>query len=236
MAENDEGTITADVAARLIMVESGAFDQLVRRGWFKPVGVRRYKLVDVVQGYIKSMQHEVERGRSQAEVAAHIDMGARRFQELLDEGVIPRQKTTSYNLDDVRQTYIRHLRALAAGQGTGGGITLAGERALLAREQRETATLRNAVSRGDFVSLAKVERKLIALFSVMREQALTLPGKSADALQPHSALDRGEIFDVLHAEVCEMLENLSVTDVTSARAKPVDRDADADGGEKAAAP
>jgi phage terminase Nu1 subunit (DNA packaging protein) len=236
MAENDEGTITADVAARLIMVESGALDQLVRYGWFKPVGVRRYKLVDVVQGYIKSMQHEVERGRSQAEVATHIDMGARRFQELLDEGVIPRQKTTSYNLDDVRQTYIRHLRALAAGQGTGGGITLAGERALLAREQRETATLRNAVSRGDFVSLAKVERKLVALFSVMREQALTLPGKSADALQPHSALDRAEIFDVLHAEVCEMLENLSVTDVTSARAKPVDRDADADGGEKAAAP
>jgi hypothetical protein len=42
MAENDDvGTIGPDVAARLIMVEPGAFDQLVRRGWFKPVGVRR---------------------------------------------------------------------------------------------------------------------------------------------------------------------------------------------------
>jgi phage terminase Nu1 subunit (DNA packaging protein) len=231
MPENDEGTITADVAARLIMVESGAFDQLVRRGWFKPVGVRRYKLVDVVQGHIKSMQYEVERGRSQTEVAAHIDMGARRFQELLDEGVMPRQKTTSYNLDDVRQTYIRHLRALAAGQGTGSGITLAGERALLAREQRETATLRNAVSRGDFVSLAKVERKLVALFAVMREQALTLPGKSADALQPYTPKDRGEITDILYAEVCEMLENLSRVDVTSSQSKLVDgRDGDAEVG------
>jgi hypothetical protein len=92
MAENDEGTITADVAARLIMVESGAFDQLVRRGWFKPVSRHRYRLVDVVQGYVKSMQHEFERGRSQAEVAAHIDMGARRFQELLDEGVMPQHQ------------------------------------------------------------------------------------------------------------------------------------------------
>lgn len=189
-----------------------------------------------MQGYLKSLAHEIERGRTASEAAAHIDLGVGRFMQLVETDVIPRQKSRSYRLDDVRQVYIRHLRAVAAGQGGDAGVTLAGERALLAREQRETATLRNAVSRGDFVSLAQVERKLVAVFAVMREQALTLPGKSADALQPHSALDRGRIFDVLHAEVCEMLENLSVTDVTSARAKPVDRDADADGGEKAAAP
>jgi hypothetical protein len=221
---DDAGTITRDVAARLIMVEPGAFDQLVREGWFKPVSRLRYRLVDVVQGHVQSMRHEVERGRTASEAAAHIDLGVGRFMLLVETNVIPRQKTRSYRLDDVRQGYIRHLRAMAAGQGQGadGGMTLAGERALLAREQREAATLKNQISRGDYVSLAMVQRKLVALFTVMREQALTLPGKCADALQPYTAKDRGEIWDIMHAEVCEMLENLSVVDVTSTRAKPSD--------------
>jgi hypothetical protein len=204
------------------MVEPGAFDQLVREGWFKPVSRLRYKLVDVVQGHIKSMQHEVERGHTASEAAAHIDLGVGRFAELVETNIIPRQKTRSYRLDDVRQVYIRHLRSVAAGHGANGGVTLAGERALLAREQREAATLKNQISRGDFVSLATVQRKLVALFAVMREQALTLPGKCADALQPYTPKDRGEICDIMHAEVCEMLENLSVVDVISARAKPRD--------------
>jgi phage terminase Nu1 subunit (DNA packaging protein) len=229
MAENDDvGTIGPDVAARLIMVEPGAFDQLVRRGWFKPVGVRRYRLVEVVQGYIKSVQHEIERGRSQAEAAAHIDMGSRRFQELLEGGVIPRQKTHGYNLDDVRLVYIRHLRAIAAGQGAGAGVTLAGERALLAREQREAATLKNQISRGDFVSLAMVQSALVSTFSVLRERCLTLPGAVADSIEPLSALDRGQITDIIRDKVHELLEDLSETKIRfgPARGKRPDRDAD----------
>jgi phage terminase Nu1 subunit (DNA packaging protein) len=206
MAENDDaGTIGPDVAARLIMVEPGAFDQLVRRGWFKPVGVRRYRLVGVVQGYIKSVQHEIERGRSQAQAAAHIDMGSRRFQELLESGVIPRQKMHGYNLDDVRLVYIRHLRAIAAGQGAGAGVTLAGERALLAREQREAATLKNQISRGDFVSLQLIKRHLMERFAVIRERLLTVPGKCADAC---SMRTRDEIEAILLEEIIEALSEL----------------------------
>ncbi len=223
---DNAGTITRDVAARLIMVEPGAFDQLVREGWFKPVSRLRYKLVDVVQGHIKSMQHEVERGHTASEAAAHIDLGVGRFAELVETNIIPRQKTRSY--DDVRQVYIRHLRSVAAGHGANGGVTLAGERALLAREQREAATLKNQISRGDFVSLAMVQSALVSTFSVLRERCLTLPGAVADSIEPLSALDRGQITDIIRDKVHELLEDLSETKIRfgPARGKRPDRDAD----------
>jgi phage terminase Nu1 subunit (DNA packaging protein) len=224
MNNDDAGTITADVAARLIMVEPGAFDQLVREGWFKPVSRLRYKLVDVVQGHIKSMQHEVERGRTATEAAAHIDLGVGRFTQLVETNVIPRQKTRSYRLDDVRLVYIRHLRAIAAGQSVDGGVTLAGERALLAREHREAVALKNAASRGDLVPLAMVKSALVSTFSVMREQCLTLPGSVADSLTPFSPKDRAEITDIIRDKVHELLEGLSDAKITlaPARGKRVD--------------
>jgi len=54
-----------------------------------------------------------------------------------------------------------------------------------------------------------MQRALTATFASMREVALGLPGKCADAVQPHTALDRGAIADILRREVCEMLEALS---------------------------
>jgi len=206
---DDAGTIAADVAARLIMVEPGAFDQLVREGWFKPVARLRYKLVDVVQGHIKSMQHEIERGRTAAESAAHIDIGVGRFMQLVETDVIPRQKSRSYRLDDVRQVYIRHLRAVAAGQGADGGVTLAGERALLAREQREAAMLKNAIARGEYVSLGAVQRAVEDHYSVVRERTLSAPGKCADRLTSHCAEDRGQIMEILMEEARDALGDLS---------------------------
>ena len=204
---NDEvGTIARDVAARLIMVEPGAFDQLVREGWFKPVSRLRFNLVEVVQGYLKSLRHEIERGRTASEAAAHVDLGVGRFTQLVETNVIPRQKTRSYRLDDVRRVYIRHLRAIAAGQGSDGGTTLANERAALAREQTLTAQIKNAAARGDLVSLTAVQKRLIALLAIFRERILSIPGKMAD---PLSMRTREEIEPLLRDELYEALDELS---------------------------
>jgi hypothetical protein len=66
MADTDDaaGTIALDVAARLLMVEQSEFAGLARAGWFKVVAKGRYRLVEVVQGYLKSLTHEIERGRT----------------------------------------------------------------------------------------------------------------------------------------------------------------------------
>lgn len=57
-----------------------------------------------------------------AEAAAHIDLGERRFYELLEGDVIERCQPGEYNLDHVRVTYIRHIRKIGAGRGAEKGI------------------------------------------------------------------------------------------------------------------
>ena len=208
MAKNPtpDDIVSTEAAAALLMLSLPTFVDLSKMGWFKAVSPDRWRLVDVVQGYIKSLQHEATRGRSQGEAAAHINMGMRRFQELLDENVIPRQKTRNYNLDDVRQVYIRHLRVGAAGHGISGGAALAKERAALAHEQTMTAQIKNAAARGDLVSLAAVRERYEASLMVFRERALSHPGKMAD---PLSMRTREEIEPLLRAEMYEMLDELS---------------------------
>jgi phage terminase Nu1 subunit (DNA packaging protein) len=186
MADTDDtaGTIALDVAARLLMVEQSEFAGLARAGWFKVATKGRYRLVEVVQGYLKSLTHEIERGRTAAEVAAHLDLNTRNFLDLVDRGIIPRAAKASYSLDDCRKLYIRHLRSVASGHGDmAAGASLSSERALLAKEQRAGITLKNAISRGDFVSLELVTKMVMAMFAVSRERLLTIPGKLADTSQ-----------------------------------------------------
>jgi phage terminase Nu1 subunit (DNA packaging protein) len=208
MADTDDtaGTIALDVAARLLMVEQSEFAGLARAGWFKVATKGRYRLVEVVQGYLKSLTHEIERGRTAAEVAAHLDLNTRNFLDLVDRGIIPRAAKASYSLDDCRKLYIRHLRSVASGHGDmAAGASLSSERALLAKEQRETISLKNAISRGEYVSLAAMVKRLEVTFAVIREKLLTLPGKLGDSCEMRV---RDEIEELLLAEIIEILNEL----------------------------
>src|ERR1700694_4247890 len=133
------GLISGDVAAKLLMLTLREFEALVRRGWLKPElkNPARYRLVEVVQGRIKAMEHEATRGFSIPEIAAYMDMGSRNFAELVERNVIPRAPKLGYDRNECRKLYIRHLRSVAAGQGGQGDASLTNERALLAREHRE---------------------------------------------------------------------------------------------------
>jgi hypothetical protein len=50
------------------------------------------------------------------------------------------------------------------------------------------------------------------MFAVMREIALSTPGKIADSLQPFTPKDRAAIFEIVNGEIYEMLSNLSEPD------------------------
>jgi hypothetical protein len=90
-----------------------------------------------------------------------------------------------------------------------GGAALSAQRAKLATAQTVAVERRNALDAGDLVYIGLVRRTLEADYGVMREIALGVPGKIADSLQPHSALDRGVIAEIVRLEIYEMLENLS---------------------------
>jgi hypothetical protein len=85
-------------------------------------------------------------------------------------------------------------------------ISLANERAELAREQRHGLLIRNAAMRGDLISVDAVTRAGQRVMSVVRERILSVPGKKADAL---SMRTRDEVELILRDELCEALDELS---------------------------
>src|SRR5262249_20765023 len=116
------------MAARLLMITVQEFKRLVAKGHIAKFVKDRYRTVEAVQGYVRYLKaSHTEAGKTVAEAARHIDMGTRRFYELLDDGVMtPAQ---GYDLEQVRRTYIRRLRKVAAGRGADPALDLGIERA-----------------------------------------------------------------------------------------------------------
>jgi len=136
--------------------------------------------------------------------AAHCCTSVVSFSRLLDLGIIERQpRDVGYDLDVCRAARFKYL------ENRDGGAALSAQRAKLATAQTVAVERRNALDAGDLVSIELVRRSLETDFGVMREIALGVPGKIADSLQPHSALDRGVIAEIVKLEIYEMLENLS---------------------------
>jgi phage terminase Nu1 subunit (DNA packaging protein) len=149
------------------------------------------------------------------EAARHIDVGRRRFFELLDDGVIARKPLDEYDLDEVRLQYIRHLRKVAAGRGVDNDIYLSAERALLARQQTENMTLKNAIVRGEYVLMGEVVRQVENNFVVIRQRLLVVSGKVSDGVAGQS---RDVIAAAIDREIVEALNELSEPSLIGERA------------------
>lgn len=64
------------------------------------------------------------------------------------------------SLNEIRVAYIRRLREQAAGRAAVGDLDLAGERAALARAQRERIEMQNSVTRGELAPVVLIEEVL----------------------------------------------------------------------------
>jgi phage terminase Nu1 subunit (DNA packaging protein) len=147
-----------------------------------------------------------------AEGAAHLFMSAVRFQEFVAQGVIAKAERGAYDLDAVRESYIKHIRKKASNRaGDADGLTEA--RADLAREQTAAVALKNAVARNQYAPLAVIMKGVEMVISTFRERALAIPGKIATTLEMRS---RGEVEELLRAELNEALDELSRPIVTAA--------------------
>lgn len=151
-----------------------------------------------------------ERGASAALAAAHIGVSAVTFGKLLNTGIIKRQpRNVGYDLTVVRMARLRQLEAIAAGRsGADGGVLLARERALLTREKRESAALKNQDARGELVHLSLIRTTLGELFGNMREVVLGTAGVISDAIAAHP-MDRAAIHQIIDGRLREMLAELS---------------------------
>lgn len=146
------------------------------------------------------------------------------------EGQQPRWKLTTI------------INALEGGAKPKGGNTtksqeagLTEARAELTRQQTAAVALKNAVARGEYVSLSAVRREVETMLTTFRERVLSIPGKIAASCEMRS---RGEVEETIRDELYEALDELSQPIVASGGSAddPDDAEFSADGGEAAAEP
>ena len=140
-------------------------------------------------------------------LAAHLFCTRETISDYVENGVIAKLRDGKYDVDECRKRVLRHLRDKAAGRlGGAEGASLSREKALLAKEQRETASLKNAMTRGDLISIRLIIKGFTGDLTVLRERLLTIPGKVADDLEGRT---RAEIEEKLIDEISEALTALS---------------------------
>src|SRR3954469_17630566 len=86
-----------------------------------------------------------------AQAAAHICCSRSQFDQYLAEGVINRQPSGKYDLDQVRGEVLAHLRSVAAGRGGAAGSKLTEERTRLVAAKRRREERRGAFEAGQLV-------------------------------------------------------------------------------------
>jgi hypothetical protein len=187
----------------------------LHRQWGSRAGPAKNQRQKFCKGFIDMTKvPSRRRGHSAEEAAEHLFVSLRRFFALVAEGVIRRAPPRGYNLDRVREAYFKHLRrGVAEREGADAGSSLVRERAALAREQRESLTLKNAISRGDFVPVGVVRTSLAGSFATLRSRALAIC-KIAPAIE---FKNRDEVEAALRDEVHAALEDMCDPDAAAAK-------------------
>ena len=139
----------------------------------------------------------------QVKAAKHIFLSVSRFNELVIQGVIPKTKAGKFDLDIVREKAFAHLRRDKGGHGT---ADLSKQRSELAQEQTLAVRFKNAIARGDYVSLENFARRVDAMLTVVRERVLSVAGKVSHYAEMRT---REEIDAIFREELYEALNELS---------------------------
>jgi hypothetical protein len=140
---------------------------------------------------------------SQAECAQHLFCSPQWLRELIARGTVTRQAPSCYDLNTVRREVLTHLRAQAAARGS--GETLANERALLAKSQRELSELKMRQLAGEVIEIERVAEAIETRYANVKERVLSMPGLLATNLV---GLDRAAIETAIRNACIECLEEL----------------------------
>jgi|SRR5271156_6626785 len=146
------------------------------------------------------------------EAAKHICLSPSRFRDLVALGVFKRVPSGMYDLDVIRETYCLHAQKVMAGRSDDGGGSLAKQRTRLEAAKTEAVLHKNAINRGDLVSLKVIRKVGEAMMGNFRSRCLSIPGSMADALTPYTPQDRDAIHEILREKIYEALDQLSDPD------------------------
>ncbi|ANK81384.1 MAG: hypothetical protein TEF_11680 [Rhizobiales bacterium NRL2] len=109
------------------------------------------------------------------EMAEHLNLSIGRFRQLQAEGVLPKGegkgKAKDYDLDEVRVTYINHLRDAAQGRL----VPLDSSKERKAKADAEMAELRLAEMAGRLIPMEVVDGVMVDYVARLRTQLYTFP-------------------------------------------------------------
>lgn len=149
---------------------------------------------------------------TQQKIANHLDLSQQAASQLLAELGIDWKAST---LDEIRVAYIRRLREQAAGRAAAGDLDLAGERAALARAQRERIEMQNAVTRGELAPVVLIEEVLTKAASKTAGILDAIPGMIRRRVPLLTADDIGLIAGEV-AKARNMVAAMSLADLVDA--------------------
>lgn len=155
MSNQGVSTIGHDAASALLQVAPEQLQRLVASGVVRRAAPGKYVPAQIIRDYIAWLHDEPERrdrSPTQAEIADHLDMSDRNLRDVLQELNLDHKQVS---LSVLRVAYIRRLREQAAGRmgNEAGGLDLVQERAALARAQRESQDIKNAVARREYAPI-----------------------------------------------------------------------------------
>lgn len=110
-------------------------------------------------------------------------------------------------LQEANHSVIKWLGKRAAGHISEQGLDLVQERAALARENRETAALKNAELRGDLVRGDEIRRAIFTASRGIRNSLQTIPDRVS--LPITGMTDVHEIHQLIEEEINQVLSDLS---------------------------
>lgn len=138
---------------------------------------------------------DIEGNVSQKRFGELVGISQPAVSDLLMRGVIVDGATCG----DWLIAYCGHLREVAAGRAAAGGLDLAGERAALARAQRERIEMQNAVTRGELAPVVLIEEVLTKAASKVAGILDAIPGMVRRRVPLLSADD----IDLISSEVAK---------------------------------
>lgn len=140
-----------------------------------------------------------------AELGAYLDVVPRTITRLANEGHVVRAGRGRYDLAASVRTYVKHIRAMAAGRAGDEQAGLTAERARLAREQADGIALKNAITRREMLPAAEVEREWSGILRGVRSRMLAVPSRVAARIP---TLTKADVALVEH-EVAAALTELA---------------------------
>jgi hypothetical protein len=116
VTENEPGVCSTRVACALLMLTQPRLYQLEKAGWFKRLGPNRWRVVDLVQGYIKFLKDEERRTSKTATLGRVQEARARGLERknLIAEGKLCDVDEMLQDIDELISPLMGRLGGLPA--------------------------------------------------------------------------------------------------------------------------